>query len=122
MNNPLLLVGFAGVVLFAFLLVIVGFRSPEAKDPLQSRLAEFGTRDKRGNWTPYRRLAIAPFWEGRFGQMGRFLIDYIWPWNAFGSATTRSALRSPCPRCCIERPAGVCRSRKAPMVRPWSRK
>jgi sterol desaturase/sphingolipid hydroxylase (fatty acid hydroxylase superfamily) len=48
---------------------------------------KFGTRDKRGNWTPNRRLTIAPFWEGRFGQMGRFLIDYLWPWNAFHMAT-----------------------------------
>jgi sterol desaturase/sphingolipid hydroxylase (fatty acid hydroxylase superfamily) len=48
---------------------------------------KFGTRDKRGNWTPNRQLTIAPFWEGRFGQMGRFLIDYIWPWNAFHMAT-----------------------------------
>lgn len=46
-----------------------------------------GTRDKRGNWTPSRRLQIAPFWEGRWGQMGRYLIDYVWPWNAFHMAT-----------------------------------
>jgi hypothetical protein len=48
---------------------------------------KYGTRDKRGNWTPNRRLAIAPFWDGRFAQMGRFVIDYIWPWNAFHMAT-----------------------------------
>ena len=48
---------------------------------------KYGTRDKRGNWAPNRKLTIAPFWEGRFGQMGRFLIDYIWPWNAFHMAT-----------------------------------
>ena len=46
-----------------------------------------GTRDKRGNWTPNRRLEIAPFWDGRFGRMGQFLVDYIWPWNAFHMAT-----------------------------------
>ncbi len=44
--SPFILVGVAVVILFAFVLVIVGFRSPEAKDPLQSRLAEFGSRDK----------------------------------------------------------------------------
>ena len=48
---------------------------------------KFGTRDKGGNWTPNRQLQIAPFWEGRFNQMGRFLIDFIWPWNAFHMAT-----------------------------------
>src|SRR5260370_895133 len=44
--SPLILVGVAVVILFAAVLVIVGFRSPEAKDPLQTRLAEFGSRDK----------------------------------------------------------------------------
>lgn len=34
------------VILLALVLVIVGFRSPEARDPLQTRLAEFGSRDK----------------------------------------------------------------------------
>ncbi len=48
---------------------------------------QYGTRDKRGNWTPNRLPEIAPFWEGKFNQMGRFLIDYIWPWNAFHMAT-----------------------------------
>lgn len=44
---------------------------------------EFGTRDKRGNWKPNERLEIAPFWTGKFNQLGSFLIDYIWPWNTF---------------------------------------
>lgn len=44
--SPIILIGIGVVVLFAFILVLVGFRSPEAKDPLQSRLAEFGSRDK----------------------------------------------------------------------------
>lgn len=48
---------------------------------------EYGARDERGNWTPNRPLQIAPFWERRFGQIGSFLIDYIWPWNAFHMAT-----------------------------------
>lgn len=34
------------MLLIAIILVIVGFRSPEARDPLQSRLAEFGSREK----------------------------------------------------------------------------
>ena len=48
---------------------------------------KYGARDKRGNWTPNRRLRIAPFWEGRFGQTGRFLVEFTWPWNAFHMAT-----------------------------------
>ena len=48
---------------------------------------KFGTRDKRGNWTPDATLEIAPFWTGKWGQMGHFLKDYVWPWNAFHMAT-----------------------------------
>jgi len=48
---------------------------------------EFGTCDKRGNWTPNATLEIAPFWRGKWDQMGHFLKDYIWPWNAFHMAT-----------------------------------
>jgi sterol desaturase/sphingolipid hydroxylase (fatty acid hydroxylase superfamily) len=47
----------------------------------------YGTRDKRGNWAPSSRLTIPPFWEGRWSQMGRFLFDFVWPWNAFHMAT-----------------------------------
>jgi len=42
---------------------------------------EYGTRDKRGNWTPNATLEIAPFWIGKWAQLGHFLKDYIWPWN-----------------------------------------
>lgn len=48
---------------------------------------KFGARDKRGNWTPNETLEIAPFWRGKFGEMGKFLISYVWPWNAFHMAT-----------------------------------
>lgn len=44
--SPIILISIAVVVIVAFVLVLVGFRSPEAKDPLQTRLAEFGSRDK----------------------------------------------------------------------------
>jgi tight adherence protein C len=44
--GPVIIVSIVVLVLLAIVLVFVGFRSPEAKDPLQSRLAEFGTRDK----------------------------------------------------------------------------
>ncbi len=48
---------------------------------------QYGARDMRGNWTPSRRLEIAPFWEGRFGRLGRFLVDFVWPWNAIHMTT-----------------------------------
>ena len=48
---------------------------------------QYGTRDKRGNWAPDATLEIAPFWRGKWDQMGHFLKDYIWPWNAFHMAT-----------------------------------
>lgn len=49
---------------------------------------QYGTRDKRGNWTPNAHLEIAPFWTGRFRQMGQFLVGYFWPWNTFHMAVT----------------------------------
>ena len=49
---------------------------------------EYGTRDKRGNWTPKNPLQIAPFWEGKWGQMKHFLVEYLWPWNAFHMVVT----------------------------------
>lgn len=48
---------------------------------------KYGSRDKRGNWAPDAPLEIAPFWQGRFDRMGRFLVDFLWPWNAFHMAT-----------------------------------
>ncbi len=44
--NIALIIGLGVVFLIAVVLVVVGLRSPEARDPLQSRLAEFGSRDK----------------------------------------------------------------------------
>jgi tight adherence protein C len=44
--GPITIAAIVIVLLAALVLVVVGFRSPEAKDPLQSRLAEFGSRDK----------------------------------------------------------------------------
>lgn len=48
----------------------------------------FGVRDKRGNWTPNRTLEVAPMWTGNFRKLGRFAVDYLWPWNAFHMAMT----------------------------------
>ena len=38
---------------------------------------EYGTRDKRGNWTPNKPLEIAPFWTGQFGKLGRWIVGYL---------------------------------------------
>lgn len=46
MTVLVLLIGLGVVIIFAVVLVIVGIRSPQASDPLQSRLAEFGSREK----------------------------------------------------------------------------
>lgn len=35
---------------------------------------QYGTRDERGNRAPSKPLHIAPFWEGRWGEMGHFVI------------------------------------------------
>lgn len=43
---PPLLIGVIVVVVIAIVLVIVGLRSPEDSDPLQTRLAEFSTRER----------------------------------------------------------------------------
>ncbi|MFQ5408792.1 MAG: type II secretion system F family protein [Anaerolineales bacterium] len=43
--SGILLVALIAILLIAIVLVIVGFRSPRAADPLQSRLAEFASRD-----------------------------------------------------------------------------
>lgn len=48
---------------------------------------EFGTRDKRGNWTPSKTLQLAPFWTGNWSGLKQFALEYIWPWNAFHMAT-----------------------------------
>jgi sterol desaturase/sphingolipid hydroxylase (fatty acid hydroxylase superfamily) len=49
---------------------------------------KFGSRDKRGNWTPAKPLEIAPFWLGKWGAMGRWLLAYLWPHNAIFMAIT----------------------------------
>jgi tight adherence protein C len=44
--NPLLIVGIIVVIIVAIVLVVVGMRTQEQGDPLQTRLAEFSTREK----------------------------------------------------------------------------
>jgi tight adherence protein C len=43
--SPLLIAGIV-VVILAIILVIVGLRAPQDQDPLQTRLAEFSTRER----------------------------------------------------------------------------
>lgn len=48
---------------------------------------DYGTRDRRDNWTPNAPLDIAPFWTGKWSRMLHFLGAYLWPWNALHMAT-----------------------------------
>jgi len=49
----------------------------------------YGTRDKRGDWRPRKRLEVAPFWDWPLspGKLLRWFLGYVWPWNAFHMAT-----------------------------------
>jgi sterol desaturase/sphingolipid hydroxylase (fatty acid hydroxylase superfamily) len=51
---------------------------------------KFGTRNRRGDWTPSAPLQIASSWAMPLNPMKflKFLPDYIWPWNFFHMATT----------------------------------
>lgn len=44
--SPLIILGIGVFVLFIVVLIIVGVRMPQAKDPIQERLAEFSMRDE----------------------------------------------------------------------------
>ena len=50
---------------------------------------KFGTRDKRGDWTPSAKAEVAPIWDWppKIGKILGWLVDYVWPWNAFHTAT-----------------------------------
>jgi sterol desaturase/sphingolipid hydroxylase (fatty acid hydroxylase superfamily) len=50
---------------------------------------KFGTRNKRGDWTPNEPLQIASNWASppNLLKFLKFLPEYIWPWNAFHMAT-----------------------------------
>jgi sterol desaturase/sphingolipid hydroxylase (fatty acid hydroxylase superfamily) len=49
-----------------------------------------GTRNKRGEWAPKEHPQIAFYWSRPFDlkAWGKFLIGYVWPWNAFHMAVT----------------------------------
>lgn len=51
---------------------------------------QFGTRNKRGDWTPSTRLEYAPFWEKPFSlkKLLAWIPGYFFPWNAFHMAVT----------------------------------
>ena len=50
---------------------------------------QFGTRNKRGDWSPSHRPEVAPFWiwPVQPQKLLKWLVGYIWPWNAFHMAT-----------------------------------
>ena len=50
----------------------------------------FGTRNKRGDWAPNGHAEIAFFWNRPLDLKAwvKFLIGYVWPWNAFHMAVT----------------------------------
>lgn len=50
----------------------------------------YGTRNKRGDWSPNAHPQVAFFWSRPFDlkAWGKFLTGYIWPWNAFHVAVT----------------------------------
>jgi len=51
---------------------------------------KFGTRNKRGDWTPSAHPQIAHFWTSPLDlkKWGHFIVGYFWPWNAFHMAVT----------------------------------
>jgi sterol desaturase/sphingolipid hydroxylase (fatty acid hydroxylase superfamily) len=51
---------------------------------------QFGTRNKRGDWTPNAKPEAAFFWNTPldFKKWVSFLVAYVWPWNAFHMAVT----------------------------------
>ena len=44
---------------------------------------QFGTRDKRGNWSPKDPAEVAPIWEmpPKFGKILRWLPQYVFPYD-----------------------------------------
>jgi len=50
---------------------------------------KFGTRNKRGDWTPSAHLELPPFWQRPFklGKVLAWVPEYLFPWNAFHMAT-----------------------------------
>lgn len=51
---------------------------------------QFGKRNKRGDWAPDATLEAAPLWVRplNMAKILRWLVGYVWPWNAFHMAIT----------------------------------
>ena len=49
---------------------------------------QFGTRNKRGDFTPSKLLEIAPFWTGQWAKLGAWLWGYVWPYNTIFMGVT----------------------------------
>ena len=49
----------------------------------------FGTRNKRGDWTPRETVKLPPLcaWPPRPVELLKWLPSYLFPWNAFHMAT-----------------------------------
>eukprot|EP01037_Dinobryon_pediforme_P017794 gene17794-18014_t len=50
---------------------------------------KYGTRNKRGDWTPNGRLEIPPYWAWppKLLAVLKWIPEYLFPWNAFHMAT-----------------------------------
>nr|WP_315243767.1 sterol desaturase family protein [uncultured Albidiferax sp.] len=51
--------------------------------------SQLGKRNKRGDWAPYQALEPAPLWVRpvNLGKILRWLVSYVWPWNALHMAS-----------------------------------
>ncbi len=51
--------------------------------------SHLGKRNKRGDWAPHLALEPAPFWQRPLsaGKILRWLVSYVWPWNALHMAS-----------------------------------
>lgn len=51
---------------------------------------QYGTRNKRGDWAPAKRLEGAPLWNWPLtsGKVWAQLLGYVWPWNLVAMVTT----------------------------------
>jgi tight adherence protein C len=88
--SPLILLGIGVFILFVIVLVIVGIRMPQAKDPIQERLAEFSMRDEPLSLEEiemsmgFHERIILPF----FNKIGQFAMRFT-PQATLESARAR---------------------------------
>ena len=49
----------------------------------------YGQRDERGNWEPFNKPDVAPFWKtANIKILFKWVLEYLWPWNAFHMLVT----------------------------------